>query len=375
MKILVSGAGVAGLSLARDLGMRGHQLTIVERADRLRGNGSPIDVRGDAIEVAEKMGILPAVRDARIRMTEQVHFVDENGAAVGRLPDDIGDSSDDIEITREDLARILADALPRTVDLRLSESVNSIAEHDDRVDVGFASGTAESFDLVLGADGMHSAVRRLAFGPEQEWIRHLGLYVAIIDMPGEADADAERINPMYSYPGHLAGIARFKDRAIGLLMFLSDPIDYDYRDVEAQKNILFDHFAECRSWKVQTILEAVRADPDIYFDSVSQIHMPTWHRGRVALVGDAAHCASPLAGRGASLAMTGAQFLAEELERSNGDHVTAFPRYEARQRPYADFAQGTVKGGGALLVPPTQEAIVARNQLLQPVAAETPAQA
>lgn len=369
MKILVSGAGVAGLALGRDLGMRGHHLTLVERADRLRGNGSPIDVRGDAIEVAEKMGILPAVRDARIRMTEQVHFVDENGAVVGRLPDDIGDSSDDIEIAREDLARILADALPETVDLRLSESVNSIAEHDDRVDVEFASGNSESFDLVLGADGMHSAVRRLVFGPEQDWIRHLGLYVAITDMPGEGDADAERINPMYSYPGHLAGIARFKDRAIGLLMFLSDPIDYDYRDVEAQKNILFDHFAEGRSWKVQTILEAVRADPDIYFDSVSQIHMPTWHRGRVALVGDAAHCASPLAGRGASLAMTGAQFLAEELERSKGDHVTAFPRYEARQRPYVDFAQGTVKGGSALLVPPTQEAIVARNQLLQPVAA------
>ncbi|WP_125591647.1 FAD-dependent monooxygenase [Amycolatopsis balhimycina] len=211
-------------------------------------------------------------------------------------------------------------------------------------------------------------MRRLVFGPERDWIRHLALYVAITDMPGEADAGAERINPLYSYPGHLAGIARFKDRAIGLLMFRSDPLDHDYRDVEAQKKILFDHFAECRSWKVRTILDAVRADPGIYFDSVSQIRLPTWHRGRVALVGDAAHCASPLAGRGTSLAMTGAQFLAEELERAEGDHVTAFPRYEARQRPYADFAQGTVEGGGALLVPPTEEAIVARNRLLQPVA-------
>ncbi|MFG1607444.1 FAD-dependent monooxygenase [Actinoplanes sp. NPDC049265] len=367
MKILVSGAGVAGLALGRDLGMRGHHVTIVERAERLRGNGSPIDVRGDAIEVARKMGILTAVRDERISMTEQVHFVDENGAAVGRLPEDIGDSPDDIEITREDLYRILADALPNLVDLRLGESVNSIAEHDDGVDVGFASGNAEGFDLVLGADGMHSAVRRLVFGPEQNWIRHLGLYVAIFDMPDEADAEAERINPMYSYPGHMAGIARFKDKAIGLLMFASDPIDYDYRDVEAQKKILSDQFADCRSWKVQPILEAMRADPDVYFDSVSQIHMPAWHRGRVALVGDAAHCASPLAGRGTSLAMTGAQFLAEELDRSNGDHVAAFPRYEARQRPYVEFAQGTVKEGGALLVPLTQEAIVARNQLLQPV--------
>ncbi|MGW3960492.1 FAD-dependent monooxygenase [Amycolatopsis sp. NPDC005003] len=370
MKILVSGAGVAGLSLGRALGVREHHVTIVERADRLRGNGSPIDVRGDAIGVVEKMGILPAVRDARIRMTEQVHFVDENGTAVGRLPDDIGDSADDIEIAREDLSRILADALPESVDLRLSESINALTEHDDRVDVEFASGDRDSFDLVLGADGMHSAVRRLVFGPEQEWIRHLGLYTAIVDMPAEADAEAERINPMYSYPGHLAGIARFKDRAIGLLMFASARLDYDHRDVEAQKKILLDQFSECRSWKVQTILDAVRADPDLYFDSISQIHLPTWHRGRVALVGDAAHCASPLAGRGTSLALTGAQFLAEELERSAGDHVTAFPRYEARQRPYVEFAQGTVEGGGALLVPLTEEAIVARNQLLQPVAAD-----
>ena len=369
MKILVSGAGVAGLCLGRDLGMRGHHVTIVEHADRLRGNGSPIDVRGDAIEVAGKMGILPAVRDARIRMTEQVHFIDENGVAVGRLPADIGDSPDDIEITREDLYRILADALPDVVDLRLGESVTSIADRDDRVDVGFASGGAESFDIVLGADGMHSAVRRLVFGPEREWLRHLGLYVAIVDMPGEADADAERINPMFSYPGHLAGIARFQDKAIGLLMFASDPLDHDYRDVDAQKKILIDRFAGCAAWKVPAILDAVRTDPGIYFDSVSQIHMPVWHRGRVALVGDAAHCASPLAGRGTSLAMTGAQFLTEELERSDGDHRTAFPRYEARQRPYAEFAQATVEGGGALLVPPTQEAIVARNQLLQPVAA------
>ncbi|PRX50081.1 2-polyprenyl-6-methoxyphenol hydroxylase-like FAD-dependent oxidoreductase [Prauserella shujinwangii] len=369
MKILVSGAGVAGLSLGYDLGIRGHHVTIVERADHLRGNGSPIDIRGDAIEIAEKMGLLPAIHDARIRMTEQVHFVDENGTAIGRLPDDIGDSPDDIEIDREDLYWILANALPETVDLRLSQSVNSIAEHDDRVDVGFASGDPESYDLVLGADGMHSTVRRLVFGPERNWIRHLGLYVASIDMPGEADAEAERINPMFNYPGHLAGIGRFKDKAIAVMMFASDLIDYDYRDVEAKKKILFDQFAECRSWKVPAILDAVRDDPDIYFDSVSQIHMPTWHRGRVALVGDAGYCASPLAGRGTSLAMIGAQFLAEELDRSDGDHVTAFPRYEARMRPYVEFAQGTVEGGAALIVPPTQEAIIERNQMLQPVEA------
>jgi 2-polyprenyl-6-methoxyphenol hydroxylase-like FAD-dependent oxidoreductase len=156
--------------------------------------------------------------------------------------------------------------------------------------------------------------------------------------------------------------------AYGVFLFRSGLLDYDYRDLDAQKKILLDAFAGHTEWKIPQLLDAVRADPEFYFDSVSQIHMPTWYRGRIALVGDAAHCAELLSGRGISLALGGAHFLAEELEDAGGDHTVAFERYEQRQRPYVEFAQNSVTDGGELIVPSTQEAIDARNARLQAIA-------
>jgi 2-polyprenyl-6-methoxyphenol hydroxylase-like FAD-dependent oxidoreductase len=228
------------------------------------------------------------------------------------------------------------------------------------VDVQFRSGRTGRFDLVIGADGLHSAVRRLAFGPEQDYLRHLGMYVAIMDLP--AEVGIERLNPMYNYPGHLAGILRYKQKALGILMFRSPLLDFDYHDLDAQKKIILDAFAGHPHWKVPELLDAVRADPECYFDSVSQIHLPTWHTGRVALVGDAAHCAALLSGRGTSLALTGAYFLAEELEKAGGDHKPAFTGYELRQRPYVEFAQASVDEGSKLVVPETWQEIDARNE-------------
>ncbi|MCX4598028.1 monooxygenase (plasmid) [Streptomyces sp. NBC_01340] len=218
----------------------------------------------------------------------------------------------------------------------------------------------------MGADGLHSVTRRLAFGPERDYLRHFGLYVALTDLPTEARAD--RTSPLYNYPGHLASIARYKNKAFGVFLFRSGLLDYDYRDLDAQKKILLDAFAGHTEWKIPQLLDAVRADPEFYFDSVSQIHMPTWYRGRIALIGDAAHCAALLSGRGTSLALGGAHFLAEELEDAGGDHTVAFERYEQRQRPYVEFAQNSVTDGGELIVPSTQEAIDARNARLQAIA-------
>ncbi|WNV85920.1 FAD-dependent oxidoreductase [Umezawaea sp. Da 62-37] len=364
MDILISGAGMAGLSAALDLSARGHRVTLVERASHFRVNGSPIDIRGDAIGIAERMGVLERIREQRVDTTELIQFVDADGETVARPTlADVGDSPDDLEIAREDLAHILIDALPSDVEIRFRDSVDSLVDDGGGVDVGFASGHSARFDLVVGADGQHSAVRGLVFGPEGDFARPLGFYVALTDLPGEVRP--ERMNPMYNFPGHLAGIARYKDRAFGVLMFRSDPLDYDHHDLDAQRKLIVEAFADTPAWKVPQLLDAVRVDPELYFDSASQIHMPTWHRGRVVLVGDAAHCATGLSGRGTSLAFTGAYFLAEELDRADGDHVAAFERYEARQRPYVEFAQHSVGAGAELVVPATWEAIAARNERLR----------
>jgi 2-polyprenyl-6-methoxyphenol hydroxylase-like FAD-dependent oxidoreductase len=364
MDILVSGAGVAGLATALNLGRQGHRITVVERAPHFRLKGTPIDIRGDAVAVAKQMGILDQIREHRVRTTELSQFVDSQGKPVARVPmDEISDSDEDIEIAREDLARILIAALPNEVTIRFSESVAELTEDRDGVVVDFSSGGTERFELVLGADGQHSTVRRLVFGPERDWLRHLGLYIALADLPGESRSD--RLNPMYNFPGRMAGIARYKDKALAVFMFRSDLLDFDYHNLDAQKKIVIDAYSEDRSWKIPELLDAVRNDPELYLDSVSQIHLPTWHRGRVALVGDAAHCAALLSGRGTSLALSGAHFLAEELQRPGADHATAFGRYEARQRPYVEFAQRSVEHGGDLLVPATAAEITARNARLR----------
>ncbi|MDR7277028.1 FAD-dependent monooxygenase [Catenuloplanes atrovinosus] len=363
MRILICGAGMAGLATAIDLGATGHDVTLVERAGHLRVNGSPIDIRGDAIDVARRMGLLDRIRDRRVDMTERVHFVDADGTVLAELPgDEVSDTPDDIEIPREDLARVLYEALSPATTVAFGESIGELHDDGDGVDVTFVSGRRDRFDLVVGADGVHSLTRRLTFGPERDYLRHLGFYVALTELP--AGAGAGRGNPILNWPGHLIGITRYRDTALGVLNFRSGWIDYDYHDLDAQRRIVLDAFAGHDEWRVPEILDAVRRDPELYFDSVSQIRLPSWHRGRVVLVGDAAHCASPMAGRGASLALTGAWLLAEALRAHPGDLGAAFHEYETRQRPYAERAQATAGPGGDLIVPATQEALDLRNARL-----------
>jgi 2-polyprenyl-6-methoxyphenol hydroxylase-like FAD-dependent oxidoreductase len=366
MKVLVSGAGVAGLSAAVNLGVRGHDVTVIERSSHFRVNGSPIDVRGDAIGIADKMGLLGGIRDRRLRMSELGVFVDADGSVLAPLPlRETSDSDEDIEIAREDLANLLVEALPATATVRFRDSVVELTDDGEGVDVRFLSGGTERFDLVVGADGLHSVVRRLVFGPEARFTRHLGCYAAIADLPGAAGDDGQP-NPAYNFPGHLASIMRYRDRALAVFLFRSDPIDYDYHDLDAQKKILADAFAGHDEWRIPELIAAATADPELYFDSTSQIHMPAWHRGRVVLAGDAAHAASGLSGRGTSLALLGTYFLAEELDE--GDLTAGFERYEARLRPYVRKGQATVGSGAELVLPATWAAIEARNERIRAAA-------
>ncbi|MEV6635746.1 FAD-dependent monooxygenase [Actinoplanes sp. NPDC051470] len=367
MRILVSGAGMAGLAAGINLGAIGHDITLVERAGHLRVNGSPIDIRGDAIEVTRKMGVLDQIQGRKVTMTEMTQFISADGTVLAELPgSEVSDSEDDTEIPREELARVLHAALAPGAPVVFGESIKHMHDDGDGVEVTFISGKQDRFDLVVGADGMHSLTRRLTFGPEQDYLKHLGFYVALTDLP--AAAGTERKNPFLNWPGHMIGIARYNDTALGVMNFRSAWIDYDYHDLDAQKQILLDAFAGHDEWRVPEILDAVRKDPELYFDSVSQIHMPSWHHGRVVLAGDAAHCASGLSGRGASLAITGAWLLAEALRGNPGDLEAAFHEYETRQRPYVARAQDSAGPGGDLVVPATQQALDLRNARLRAMA-------
>jgi 2-polyprenyl-6-methoxyphenol hydroxylase-like FAD-dependent oxidoreductase len=370
MKILVSGGGIAGLTCALEFGSRGHDVTVIERAPRLRLTGTPIDIRGDAIEAVDRMGILARIQAQRVRMSEQTQFIDIQGEPIAEMPiAEIGDSDDDIEIQREDLVGILADAVSNAATIRFDESIRTLAHSDGNVDVQFASGRTAQYDLVVGADGQYSAVRRLVFGPDEHYLRHLGVYFALADLPGEAHA--EGANSIYNVPGRMAGVFRYGGRAVAVFEFRSGPVDYDPDVLDSQKQVLIDAFAGYPSWRIPELLDAARADPDFYFSPASQAHLPSWHRGRVVLVGDAGYCASFLSGRGTSLALTGARFLAEELDRGDS-HTTAFARYEARQRPYVTFAQSRAASGRDRILPATWADIAARNEALTAPCNRTP---
>jgi 2-polyprenyl-6-methoxyphenol hydroxylase-like FAD-dependent oxidoreductase len=364
MRILISGAGMAGLSAGITLGAKGHDVTIVERANHLRVNGSPIDIRGDALEVADKMGVLDAIRSRRVDMSERIQFVDRDGELLAEMPDsEFNDRPDDTEIPREDLADVLRAALDPATVLRFGESIAELHHDGDVVDVRFTSGERQHYDIVVGADGMHSATRGLVFGGEDQFLRHLGFYVALAELPDHTQSD--RRNPMYNVPGRMAGIATYRDKALSVFMFRSPWLDYDYHDLGVQKQLLRNAFDGHAEWKIPELLDAATNDNELYFDSVSQIHLPCWHRGQVVLVGDSAYCASPLSGRGTSLAMTGAWLLAEALSDHPDDVAAAFNQYEREQLPRVTYAQGTAGPGGDVLVPATRSDIDARNQRLR----------
>lgn len=362
MKVLVSGAGIAGLASAFELATRGHHVSVVECADGLRLTGTPIDIRGAAIDVVDRMGLLAAVRKRRVQMSEQTVFVNSHGKPVARMPlADINDSDDDIELLREDLVCIIADAVPDTVTIRFGDSIEALDDRGDDVMTRFASGRKECYDLVIGADGQHSAVRRLVFGPDRDIVRHLGVYFALAELPDETESEC--FNSLYNVPGRMAGIFRYGGKAVVVFQFRSEAIDYDRRDLDAPKQILVDAFASHRSWRIPELLDAARADPRFYLAAASQVHLPSWHRGRVALVGDAGYCPAFLSGRGTSLALTGAHFLAHELDGC-GDLRAAFARYASRQRPYVTFAQSRAESGSDRMLPATWAAIEARNRAL-----------
>jgi|SRR6476469_727093 len=358
MRILISGASLAGPSLAFWLVRAGHEVTVVERARRPRTGGSPIDVRGPAVDVAERMGLLPAVQRARVH-TEGIECVDARGRRTASLPAGVyakaGDR--DVELERADLVDLLYGATKDDAGYRFEDSVTALEQDADGVDVTFLHGRPERFDLVVGADGTHSVVRRLVFGEESRFLRHLGLYVSIVGV--DPELGRENWGVLHNVPGRLAGVYRYHGKADAVFMFRSPELSYDHHDLDQQRKLLTDTYAG-GGWRVPALLDAVRAADDLYFDAVNQVHLPTWSRGRVTLVGDSGYCASPLSGMGTTLAMVGAARLADALAAGLDG---AFERYEQAHRPLVATAQASVSHGANMLVPATGLALWRRNQL------------
>ncbi|MEU4219065.1 FAD-dependent monooxygenase [Actinoplanes sp. NPDC026623] len=325
-RILISGASIAGLTAAHWLARYGFRPTIVERAPGLRGGGNGVDLRDLAVDVVDRMGLLPRVRAARADV-RGMRFVDAGDRTAARI--DITGATE-VEIMRGDLVALLHEKTG--VEYVFGDSIRHLEQDDDGVTVALDRAGDRRFDLVIGADGLHSNVRRLAFGPESRYLRHKGHYVAFADAPAALGEDGWVT--MYNLPGRMAGIYRSRNhaQAKAYFIFRSGPLAHDHRDIEQHRRLIREAFAGESSWRIGELLATALADPDLYFDALSQVHMDTWFSGRVALVGDAAWCASPASGAGAELALVGAYRLAGELAAAKGDHRIAFPGYQRGHR-------------------------------------------
>jgi 2-polyprenyl-6-methoxyphenol hydroxylase-like FAD-dependent oxidoreductase len=363
--ILISGASIAGPALAYWLSQYGFHPTIVEQAPVLREGGYKVDIRGAAIEVAERTGILPAIWQASTNMRGGTYVNSEN-KPVATLSADILNFREgrDDEIVRGELSHILYERTRDEVEYLFGDSITSIEQSEDGVQVTFRHAAPRTFDLVVGADGLHSNVRALVFGEESQFIRYLGAYVSIFTTPNIFNLDHWEL--YYNMPGKIAGqySAHDTSEAKSFFYFASPLLHYDYHDSEQQKKILIERF-KGEGGPIPQILEAVWDTPDFYFDSLSQIHVDHWSSGRTALIGDAAYCASPGSGQGTSLALVGAYVLAGELADAQGDYRVAFARYENTIRGYIEANQKLGVEGVKDTLPRTATEIWFRTQIVR----------
>jgi 2-polyprenyl-6-methoxyphenol hydroxylase-like FAD-dependent oxidoreductase len=365
--VLVSGASIAGPTLAYWLHQHGFEVTVVERSGAVRGGGYPIDIRGTALGVVERMGLLPAVRAAHVD-SQRMTVLDPRGATVASLgPEALtgGVEGRDVELPRGALTGLLAGAVHDDVEFVFGDSIATLDDDGDGVDVTFAGGGRRRFDLVVGADGLHSTTRALAFGPEEQFHRYLGYCFAGWTMPNDFGLSHEAVT--WSVPGRAAVIYAVGDgdQVHGFLSFTRDVPPFDaFRDPRAQRDLVAATFAGDDVWEVPRLVTAMREADDVFFDVVSQIRMPRWSAGRVGLVGDAAHAPSFLSGQGSSLALVGAYVLAGELAAAP-THREAFDRYERRLRDFVAQNQALADGGSTVIVPRTAEDMARRDAALR----------
>ncbi len=368
MKILISGAGIAGPTLAFWLREYGFQPTIVERAPRLRTGGHIIDFWGAGFEVADRMHLVPEILQRGYQFKE-VREVDRSGKrvagfAVRALVSVSGGRF--TSLPRSDLAAVIFEALGNRVETIFDNSIAGIEDLGGEVRVHFERTPPRMFDLVIGADGLHSYVRRLVFGEEARFERYLGLKVAAFSADGYRPRD-ELVYVTHTDVGQQVGrFAMRGDRTMFLFVF-TDPSPEIPEGLAHQKAYLSERFSRS-GWECPNILSALQQVDNLYIDRVSQIRMDRWAQGRVALVGDAAFCVSLLGGQGSALAMTAAYILAGELKRANGDHQAAFAAYEQRLGAFIAGKQRAAVRLSTFFAPTSRFGLFLRNQITKLIA-------
>jgi 2-polyprenyl-6-methoxyphenol hydroxylase-like FAD-dependent oxidoreductase len=357
LRVLISGASVAGPTAAYWLCRHGFAVTVVERMPlaRVRTSGHAVDLFGPAMDVAEWTGVLPAVMDARTR-TEIVSFQRRGGRGVDiemrRMV--AGVSGRHVEIMRGELATILYEATRSDAQYLFEDSISTIVEEPDCIEVTFEHAPADRFDLVIGADGLHSVVRRLAFGPEEQYRRFLGGCLAGAALPNYLGLQGRMV--VWNAPGRLAAIYPVHQTTTargGFLFRLDEELVLDHRDVEGQKQLLHRIYGT-DDWQVPRMLAEIDAAEDFYFDSISQIVMDSWVKGRIALVGDAGYSPGPAVGGGTSIAMVGSYVLAQELADAGRNHQAGLRAYQDRIRELIVRARSIGRTTMATLIPRTR---------------------
>ncbi|MGH8092706.1 MAG: FAD-binding domain [Chthoniobacterales bacterium] len=365
MSVLISGIGIGGPTLAYWLSVHGIKSTLVERAPQLRTGGYALDFWGLGFDVAEKMGILPDLRRDGYNIRE-MRIVNAQGRRIAGFDVDIFRKATHgryVTIARTDLARNIYRQVEGHCETIFGDSITGIDQRSDGVDVTFEHTASRRFDLVIGADGLHSVVRKLCFGSEDQFEEFLGYSVAAFEVAGYPHRDTD-VYINYSVPGKQVGRLTLRDDRTLFLFVFADERGHltDLQDIFSKKEALRLHFGGL-GWECPQILEAMDSCTELYFDPVSQIRMKSWSKGRVGLVGDAASCPSLLAGQGSALAMVAAYVLAGELGASGTSPEGALQRYEKRLYAFMLGKQEAAKKFAGSFTPKTWWGVFLRNQI------------